>query len=281
VALPAPVAGAAPPGNDEVAGARVITAIPSRLTFDSTDATRNPATDVRCVEGRSVWYRFTPRTTVVGRAVTFGSHFDTVLTVFEGTPTAAHQVACSDDVAGGDASAVQVRFVAGRTYLIAVSACCVDPELSPEPDGGKGVLRLYRPRPLALSAPMTRARAGDVSGRALFAGTVRCTNPASFTLRISVSQRNGADVARGTGRVARACGRTRHAWSLRVDSDTPVAFRPGRAVVTVRRSADDGFSTRSTSHSFVVRLRRQADAAPVVVSRPGSTRPAGGPTMSS
>src|SRR5206468_2415999 len=131
--LPATTASAAPPGNDEAARARVITSIPSRLTVDTTDATRHRSTAVGCV-------------------------------------------------------------------------------------GGHGVLRLYRPHPLSLSAPIRRARAGDVSGRALFSGTVRCTNPAVWRLGLAVSQRVGASVARGTGTVVQACGRTTKPWGIVVDS---------------------------------------------------------------
>lgn len=267
ILVPTPAASAAPPGNDEVRGARVVHAIPSRFTVDTTSATRNEATDVGCVGEHSVWYRFTPKATVVGRAITLGSDFDTVLTVFNGTPTRARQVACGDDVPDDVWSAVQVRFLAGRTYYIALSSCCVGGGPDGEPAvGGKGVLRLYLPKPLAMSAPLTRARAGDVSGRALFGGTVRCSNPGTFAVGISISQRVGSAVARGIAETGGTCGRTRHTWQISVDSDTAVAFRPGRAVLTVDRFVADGIATRSTSHTFVIRLRAAPNARSAAVS---------------
>jgi len=269
--VPAPAASAAPPGNDEVRRARVIAAIPSRFPVDTTNATRNEATDVGCVGEHSVWYRFTPKTTVVGRGITLGSQFDTILAVFAGTPAPSRQVACSDDVSDGVWSAVQVRFVAGRTYYIALSSCCVGGDAEgQEAVGGKATLRLYLPRPLAISAPLRRARAGDVSGRALFGGTVRCSNPATFSVGISVSQRVGSGVARGTAEIGGSCGRTRHAWQLSVDSDTAVAFRPGGAVITVDRFVSDGISAKATSHTFVIQLRADPNAGPAPVS-PGTT----------
>ena len=68
------------------------------------------------------------------------------------------------------------------------------------------------PRAFTGYAPIRSARAGDVSGRAFFNGTVRCSNPGFVDISIFISQRVGARVARGTGGYGAECGRTRQSW---------------------------------------------------------------------
>src|SRR3712207_3140725 len=123
------VVGAAPPSyatapsNDSIANARVITGIPTQIVQRTRAASPSVNDGDQCVGGDSVWYRFDPSTTITGRIITLGSNYDTNLTVFSGPRASRTTVACSDD-AIGDASAVEVEFLAGTTYWIAVSACC-------------------------------------------------------------------------------------------------------------------------------------------------------------
>jgi hypothetical protein len=81
-----------------------------------------------------------------------------------------------------------------------------------------------------------------------------------LNLSITVSQRVGASVARAGRGLAQLCGRTTSRWRLVLDNATGVAFRPGRAVLSVGRFVDDGFATRKTSVDFVIRLRSDPNA---------------------
>jgi hypothetical protein len=234
---------AAPPANDLIANARVITGIPTQIVQATREASAS-ADDGECGGGDSVWYRFRPTTTSTGRVVTIGSDFDTRLAVFRGPRASRTLVACSDDAAIF-ASAVQVRFVAGATYWITVSACC-----APFSVGGRSVLTLYRPRPAAITASLGSVEAGAVSGRLFAAGTMRCAPLSVAAITVTVSQRVGTLVARGSGFFSGpVCNSTARSWAARVDSDTAVAFRPGLASVTVRGDSFDGFGSALTERT--------------------------------
>ena len=226
---------AVPPDNDLIAHARTITGSPTRIVQGTRGATSS-ADDGECVGGDSIWYRFSPTTTRTTRVVTVGSKFDTMLAISRGPRTDRTPVACSDDGVGAQ-SALEVRFVAGRTYWIAVSACC-----SASGVGGHSVLRLYQPRPAGTSATVDSVQTGAVSGRIYASGTVRCNTPSYASVYVSVSQRVGTMVARGSGGAEiAACLGTSRSWSMQIDSDTAVAFQEGTASVTVESYAGDGF----------------------------------------
>lgn len=255
--LAVPPASAAPPANDQIGAAQVIRAVPSRMTVNTAEATVDPSTDTAvypCMGGNSVWYRFTPTTTVTARAITAGSDVDTLLGVFTGDPGALAPVGCSDDSAVG--SAVEFRARAGTTYWLAVSTCC-----STEATwGGNAVLRLYVPRALAMRAPVRSASAGEVSGRAHLSGTYTCTNPSYASISVTVSQRLGSRVARGGGCFGDECDRRGRTWSFVIDSETGFAFRLGEAVVTVSRDVRDGFDSIRTSTTQVMTLSNAPDS---------------------
>lgn len=236
--LVAPAANAAPPANDEISNARVIQSIPSSFTVNTTDATFNPATDTGgypCMGDHSVWFKIRPTSAMTARITTPNYDFDSLLGVFRGPANNLTPVACGDDGVVG--AAVEVHLQANTTYFIAVSTCCS----SDAGYGGTAQIRLYVPRKLSFSAPIDSQQAGDVSGRAFFAGTFRCSNPGFFERYVTVSQRVGNLVARGSTGMGSPCERSRQDWRLTVDSETGVAFRPGKASVTFTTYAYDGF----------------------------------------
>jgi len=69
----------------------------------------------------TVWYSFTPCGSGTVTIDTFGSTYDTVLSMFTGTCSAAAQVACSDNAIGTQARLLNVPVTAGTTYLIKVA----------------------------------------------------------------------------------------------------------------------------------------------------------------
>ena len=229
-------AAVAPPGNDSLDEALPISGIPTRVVQDTREATPS-RDDGECVYGDSVWYRFRPTTTTTARVVTVGSDFDTVLAVFRGRRADRTLVACNDDGAGLN-SAAEVRFRAGARYWIAVSACCGRRGV-----GGHSVLTLYRPRPAATSMSLGPVTTGAVSGRIFASGTVRCDTPSVAAVTVTVSQRVGTQVARGSGvSEMPLCSSAGRSWDVQVDSETGVAFQEGLASVTVRVDSLDGFA---------------------------------------
>jgi Ca2+-binding RTX toxin-like protein len=101
--LPVP-AQAAPPGNDAFADAIAVTEpLPFTDAQDTSEATleaSEPALGDECGFGvdHTVWYSYAPQADMVVSANTFGSDFDTVLGVWEGTDLGALTlVGCNDD----------------------------------------------------------------------------------------------------------------------------------------------------------------------------------------
>lgn len=232
-----PPAHAAPPGNDSIVDARAIAGVPTRIVQNTRGATSS-RDDGECVAGASVWYRFRPTATSTARVVTIGSRFDTVLAVFRGPRASRTLLKCNDDALGLD-SAVQVRFREGVRYWIAVSACC-----RRSATGGRSVLTLYHPRPAAATATLASVETGTVSGRIFASGAVRCATPSEARVRVTVSQRLGDFVARGSGAAdVGLCGPRVRPWAVAVDSETGIAFQEGVASVTVRARTFDGFDS--------------------------------------
>jgi hypothetical protein len=258
VALEAP-AMAVPPSNDSISAAVGIGAPPGRFVVDTRRATAS-SSDGSCVRGRSVWFRSRPSVTRTVRLSTLGSTYDTVLTVFRGTRAHRTRIACVDDSFDTNAaSARQIRLVAGRTYWIAVSACC-----GRSAPGGRLVLSTFRPVAAGLRTTITAVETGAVSGRLLVHGTARCTTPSELDVSLVVSQRvgaGGANVASGEGAFTGICGRRTSRWAATVDSSTGWAFAPGRVSMTSDALASDGFEAVEVgprTRTYVVTLNSGA-----------------------
>lgn len=105
-----------PPANDELANAELVTATPFTSAVSTLEATTAPD-DPNCHDGTAtVWYAYTPPVSTTIAADTFGSDFDTVLSVYTGAPGSLLQLACNDDAGAGLQSQVIVPVTAGQTY---------------------------------------------------------------------------------------------------------------------------------------------------------------------
>ena len=228
---------AAPPGNDDIRAATTVTSAPAAFLVDTRGATASPS-DGPCVAGASVWYRVRPTATQTMRVVTLGSNYDTVLAVFSGPRNARTLLKCRDDTNFGLFSAVQLRFAAGQTYWVAVSACCGDHRHGRDLD-----LRIYPPATSSVTTAVDKVVAGDVSGRLTVSGTTTCGLRAAAFVNIRASQRVGDGVARAfSGAEIPVCTSPGQAWTATFDSETAVAFREGRVYLTVHTDASDGIS---------------------------------------
>ena len=121
------VAGAAP-ANDEMATAAVITVLPfTDGPLDTTTATTAADDPDSCGGGPTVWYVVTPATDLSIIVGTFGSDYDTTVSVYTGVPGALTQFDCNDDYfEDGYFYSLQSRVVfsavAGTTYYIMVGS---------------------------------------------------------------------------------------------------------------------------------------------------------------
>jgi hypothetical protein len=93
----------------------------------STATTEAADPGLTCGNGsrsKSVWYRFTAPSTGTLSANTFGSSYDTILSVYSGTCGAFRSVApgCNDDAGGTMQSQLTMTTTAGATYYFMVTA---------------------------------------------------------------------------------------------------------------------------------------------------------------
>ena len=107
--------------NNEIASAIVVSSLPFGVSQDTADATASTSDPDCAGKGPTVWYRFTPAADMRLEVNTFGSSYDTTVSVYSGSPTALTSLACNDD-AEGVQSRVRVDVQAGQTYWIMVGA---------------------------------------------------------------------------------------------------------------------------------------------------------------
>jgi hypothetical protein len=110
------------PANDAFSAAQALTGTSGTLTTSSNGATKEAGEPAHAGKtgGRSIWFTFTSPT---GRTVTldtFGSSFDTVLAVYNGTSVSGLTAVASNDDSGGIQSKVSFSAVAGTVYRVAV-----------------------------------------------------------------------------------------------------------------------------------------------------------------
>lgn len=113
--------------NDEVSTAITISTLPYAIQQDATRATASANDPAHSCEAgfrdlRTVWFKVTPTFTGALSVNTYGSEYDTVLSVYRGSVSAANEVGCNDDANGATrSSATNVTVTAGQTYYIEVS----------------------------------------------------------------------------------------------------------------------------------------------------------------
>ena len=113
--------------NDACANVLEITAVPYAGTVVTTTATTEGSDPSPSCgnhsRGKSVWYRFRAPTTGVLTATTFGSSYDTILSVYTGSCGAFAPISggCNDD-SGGLQSRVSFAATAGVTYYFLPTA---------------------------------------------------------------------------------------------------------------------------------------------------------------
>lgn len=204
--LCATYAWAVPPPNDDISAATVIPSVPFTDTEDTREATVAPD-DPECA-GRSatVWYAFTPTSDMTLRAHTFGSNYDTTLSVYTGSPGSLTQLACNDD-AQGLQSQVIFTATAGVTYYFMVGAFGSGP-------GGDLVFTLEEFTPLTIDLRVDDG--GSVSpsdGTVTISGTMFCSKPAFAGVSVSGRQRAGRLFIEGSSGTSFFCdGET--PWSV-------------------------------------------------------------------
>lgn len=190
-----PLAALAAPMNDDVDAATAITALPFEDLTDTRTATE-ASDDPDCFgAGPTVWYALTLGSTTGVEINTFGSSYDTTLSLHVGDRGSLTTLACNDDAGGSLQSRLRFTAEPGVTYLIMVGAFASGP-------GGDLVLSAFEREPTPPIEPVEITLTMDPTGSfdprtgdATVSGTVTCSAPALIWLDGVVRQRAGrADV---------------------------------------------------------------------------------------
>jgi hypothetical protein len=114
------------PVNDDVGDALAVTDLPfahvantERATDEADERLSSCMIDLPGMASRGVWYRLARPESGFVRLTTWGSSFDTVLSVWQGPPShPLQEIDCNDDDNGGKWSQLYVEVDAGSTYYV-------------------------------------------------------------------------------------------------------------------------------------------------------------------
>lgn len=223
LALPGVVLAAAP-SNDDIANATPVTALPFTDQIDTSEAT-TAGDDPDCVgNGPTVWYVYTPGVDQSLVADTFGSDYDTTLSVYTGSPGSLSQIACNDD-ASGLQSAVAFDAAAGTTYYFMVGAFASGP-------GGNLIFHVDEGEPTQVDLTIdSTAQFDPTSGSALVTGTITCSEGAFAFIDLQLEQRVGRRTVVGFGGTFVECDGSSQPWTVEVFGENGL-FKGGRALAT-------------------------------------------------
>jgi hypothetical protein len=247
--LAAAPASAAPPGNDEAAGA-VVLHLGDRVVQDTSEATTSPQDaelNTNCgapATNASVWYRYSPDADRMVVLDVTASDYSSGILVFAGTPTVDALVTCGPGV-------VALRARAGETYNIMVFS---DTDIN----GGNLVLSLETaPPPPRVHVSVATRGVAFRGGAARLHGTYTCKNGDFATVGGALLQRAGRLKIQGAFGEEIRCDGRRHHWSSLVIS--PVGtYAPGLAVAKVRIDACGTFACRHDRTKRNIHLARAA-----------------------
>jgi hypothetical protein len=239
----------AQPANDDFDDATIVTEpLPYTDSTSTVDATTAPD-DPECAgNGHTVWYRFTPSTDMRLDANTFGSDYDTTLSVYTGSRGALTQIACNDDFDSLQ-SRVVFNATAGTTYFLMAGSFFESP-------GGNLVFTVQEaPPPLEIAVTVNPTGTfNPQTSVATISGTITCSQPASFAALFGeLRQRAGRVFITGFFDVflEQCSGET--AWMATVEGNG--LFRGGSASASVSAFACSEFDCAQAQTTQTVRLR--------------------------
>jgi len=247
-----------PPPNDDFNAPTVIPSMPFTVSENVTNATT--ATDDPFCAGRSqtVWFAFTPTQSMRIEANTFGSNYDTTLSVYTGTRGSLTQLACNDDSQSLQ-SRIRFNAVAGTTYYFMVSS------FSFFPASNANLVFNLLPGPPPLSITPSVNQFGSVnpsSGAATISGTVVCSRQAFVNIFGQLKQTHGNSATTGFFSAFVPCdGQT--PWSANIQTIGQTfhgraladLFTGGPAEVTANASAFDFDEGIFVQRNFAVTVK--------------------------
>jgi uncharacterized protein DUF6299 len=242
---------AAPPTNDTVAGATVISTLPFTDSLDTTEATSDADdanANANCgapVTEASVWYEFTATTDGAILVDVEASDYNAGVIVVTGIPGSFDLITC-------DAFSVVFGTTMGETYRIMV--------FDFEPGNGNGGMTEVSveeaPPPPEISLTVNPTGQKTKSGSAIVSGTVTCTGTdIEFAfIDIQLQQRVGRLLINGFGSVDVLCDGDTHDWSAEVFGDNGL-FKGGHAAAIMFALACDPFFCGEAFEEATIKLK--------------------------
>jgi hypothetical protein len=212
-----------PPPNDEIDRATVVSGIPFTYAQNTSGATA-ALDDPSCFgQTGTVWFTFTPASDMWVEVNTFGSEYDTTLSVYAGVRGALSQAACNDNSQGLQ-SRVRFNAGAGITYYLMVSS----PYGSPA--GNLALNLIPGPPPLAVFLTVSEfGSLGLTTGAATVGGTLICNRPVFASIMGQLTETHGKAVLTGFFYASVFCDSTGTASWTATTQSSPALFH-GRAV---------------------------------------------------
>ena len=250
-----------PPPNDDFNTPTVIPSMPFTTSQNVTNAT-SAFDDPFCVgHAQTVWFAFTPTLNMRIEANTFGSNYDTTLSVYTGSRGSLTQLACNDD-SGSSSGFLQsrIRFdaVAGTTYYFMVSSF----SFFPVSNANLVFNLLPAPPPLSITPSVFQFGSVDPStGAATISGSVSCSQLAFVTISGQLKQTHGSSSTFGFFSVFVPCNGTTP-WSASIQTVGQTfhgraladLFTGGPADVTASASAFDFENGVFVQRNFAVHI---------------------------
>ena len=208
--------------NDRINRAVPVSSLPFQENQDTSTATTT-MNDPTCVgQGPTVWFKYRASQDGVVTANTFGSDYDTTLSIYTFTPgRMLTQIACNDDYDSLQSS-VLFEARAGVTYYVMVGAYASGP-------GGQltfSMEALDGHPPGAVQVAVNSVSLDPATGLLLVEGTATCSGPTTGYIFGDITQKRAGGEIRAFFGVDVVCGDT---GTWRAISGTPRVVRGGRS----------------------------------------------------
>ncbi|MFY0538510.1 hypothetical protein [Nannocystis pusilla] len=207
------------PSNDDIADAIVITEPSFSDKLNTGAATTAPDDPVCFGNSATVWYEYTSAVDERIHVDTFGSNYDTTLSVYtDGSSEPLVQLACEDDTIGLE-SAIDFEATAGVTYFFMVAA------FGSENSGGATRFNFEVDAPLEISVQFDPGVLGEL-GDAFLDFTVVCSRPATVDISGLLTQKSKGLTRSASSSSAPSLATTRPSQPWARSSPTPAPSCP-------------------------------------------------------
>jgi hypothetical protein len=213
---------AAPPSNDDISNAVVVTGDVFSHDVDNSEATYDADDPQECGVA-TVWYEYTPAES--GTASVFAYGFEEPPKVVGARGGDLSEAICSET------NSLAVAVTAGETYLFSVGTQA--PGVPGQVGPGSFIqfyLSFTPPQLTTVDVAFDPEASLSRRGVVTLTGTVTCDQPGSATINLTVTQLQGETLVTAPGSVETACDPEGTRWAMQATPAAGSRFRPGRVL---------------------------------------------------